>query len=71
MLAHGLELEVVAEGVETAVQQAFLAAEGCQIGQGYLWSRPLPADEFARLMRNFVASARLLANGPARLVAVS
>jgi|GEM_PF-3637067 len=40
-LANGLELEVVAEGVETAVQQAFLAAEGCQIGQGYLWSRPL------------------------------
>ena len=60
-LANGLELEVVAEGVETAVQQAFLAAEGCQIGQGFLWSRPLPADEFARLMRNWVASARPLA----------
>ena len=70
-LAHGLELEVVAEGVETAVQQAFLAAEGCQIGQGYLWSRPLPADEFARLMRNWVASARPQATGGARLVAVS
>ena len=70
-LAHGLELEVVAEGVETAVQQAFLAAEGCQIGQGYLWSRPLPPDEFARLMRNWVASARPQVNGPARLVAVS
>jgi len=70
-LAHGLELEVVAEGVETAVQQAFLAAEGCQIGQGYLWSRPLPADEFARLMRNWVASARPPVTGGARLVAVS
>ena len=70
-LAHGLELEVVAEGVETAVQQAFLAAEGCQIGQGYLWSRPLPPDEFARLMRNWVASPRTLAAAGARLVAVS
>ncbi len=70
-LARGLELEVVAEGVETTVQQAFLATEGCQIGQGYLWSRPLPADEFARLMRNWVASARPLASAGARLVAVS
>jgi diguanylate cyclase (GGDEF)-like protein len=49
-MAHSLRLEVVAEGVETAAQAAFLAAHGCQIMQGYLYGRPLPAEEFqARL----------------------
>ncbi len=69
-LARGLDLEVVAEGVENAAQQAFLAAEGCQLGQGYLWSKALPADEFARLMRQWVARPGALASAGARLVAV-
>jgi len=41
-LAHGLNLRVVAEGVETAEQAAFLSEQGCDIIQGYLLSRPLP-----------------------------
>ncbi len=48
-LGHSLGLSVVAEGVETEAQRAFLLQEGCDIAQGYLYSRPIPADEFASL----------------------
>ena len=43
VLARGLGLKVVAEGIETAAQADFLAALGCDEGQGYLYSRPVPA----------------------------
>jgi predicted signal transduction protein with EAL and GGDEF domain len=43
-LAHAFGLTTVAEGVETADQLARLTALGCEQGQGYLWSRPLPPD---------------------------
>jgi diguanylate cyclase (GGDEF)-like protein len=46
-LGHALDLRVVAEGVEDAGTYAYLAAEGCDVVQGYLLSRPLPAGEFA------------------------
>lgn len=46
-LARGLELEVVAEGVETAYQAQFLREAGCDIAQGYYYSRPISAAEFA------------------------
>jgi EAL domain-containing protein (putative c-di-GMP-specific phosphodiesterase class I) len=45
-MARELSLEVVAEGVETAVQRELLADMGCDLMQGYLVSRPVPADEF-------------------------
>ncbi|MBA3032961.1 MAG: EAL domain-containing protein [Gammaproteobacteria bacterium] len=49
-MAHGLRLSVMAEGVETEAQRDFLAKHGCNTYQGYLFSRPLPADEFTRLL---------------------
>ena len=44
-LAHGLGIEVVAEGVETESQLAFLARHGCNSAQGFLFAKPLPAGE--------------------------
>jgi diguanylate cyclase (GGDEF)-like protein/PAS domain S-box-containing protein len=44
-LAHKLGLKVVAEGVETKEQLAFLVHSGCDIGQGYYFSKPLPKEE--------------------------
>ncbi len=44
-LAHNLDLTVVAEGIETAAQSRFLRSAGCDLGQGYLFARPRPADQ--------------------------
>jgi diguanylate cyclase (GGDEF)-like protein/PAS domain S-box-containing protein len=49
-MAHALNLVVVAEGVETESHLAFLRGLGCDQMQGYLFSRPLPADEMAKLL---------------------
>ncbi len=49
-LAHVLKLRVVAEGVETAEQIAFLREVGCEEMQGYYYSRPLPADEIGGML---------------------
>lgn len=50
-LARSLSLDVVAEGVETAEQRARLYAHGVSVMQGFLFSRPVPVDEFERLLR--------------------
>ncbi len=51
VLAESLGLEVMAEGVETLAQQQALQEQGCHAYQGYLYSRPLPLQEFERLAR--------------------
>ena len=55
-MAHSLGLKVVAEGVEKAEQRDFLSAHGCDEMQGYLFSRPVPAQECARLLQRPLAS---------------
>ncbi|MGY8736329.1 MAG: EAL domain-containing protein [bacterium] len=50
-LAKRLEQHVVAEGVETETQCRVLTELGCDELQGYLFSKPLPAEEFARYLR--------------------
>ena len=42
--------EQIAEGVETAEQMAFLQIQGCDEGQGYYFSRPIVAEQFAKLL---------------------
>ncbi len=48
-MARNLELEVIAEGVETEAQRDFLASFGCHLYQGYLLGRPMPADQLRAL----------------------
>jgi diguanylate cyclase (GGDEF)-like protein/PAS domain S-box-containing protein len=50
-IAHNLGLTAVAEGVETREQLAFLVDRSCDMFQGYLFSKPLPAEDFAALLR--------------------
>ncbi len=52
-LGHALDLEVVAEGVEDAETNSYLAQEGCDAVQGYWLSRPLPPDGFAQWLANY------------------
>ena len=50
-MGHSMDLRVLAEGVETAEQLAFLRERGCDSYQGYFCSRPMPAEAFAALVR--------------------
>jgi diguanylate cyclase (GGDEF)-like protein/PAS domain S-box-containing protein len=60
-LAHGLDLPVLAEGVETKAQLDFLAAESCNEVQGYLMGRPYPILEYSELIgRTTVAEEKQL-----------
>jgi diguanylate cyclase (GGDEF)-like protein/PAS domain S-box-containing protein len=52
-MAHNLGIEVIAEGVETEAQRAFLERHGCPAFQGYLFSKPVPMEEFARLVEPY------------------
>jgi len=51
-MSHRLGMEVVAEGVETAEQFAYLKAQGCELFQGFYFHRPMPADQFEKLLRS-------------------
>ena len=49
-MGKSLQHRVIAEGIETAEQLAFLQAQGCGEGQGFYFSRPLAAEQFAKLL---------------------
>ncbi len=51
-LGHSLRLEVIAEGVETKEQLDFLVDRGCDAVQGFYFSRPIPTDQFTRLLES-------------------
>lgn len=51
VMAHKLGIQVIAEGVETEEQHQILKEMGCDFGQGYLFARPLPADQFLRFIQ--------------------
>jgi diguanylate cyclase (GGDEF)-like protein/PAS domain S-box-containing protein len=51
MMAHSLDINVIAEGVETAEQRQYLLDNDCTQYQGYLFSKPVPIDEFEALLR--------------------
>ena len=65
-IAHALELEVVAEGVEEVRQLEFLTMCGCDSAQGYLWARPMPPGEFAAWARSFEARLNGTSDGISR-----
>ena len=58
MMAHSLDLTVVAEGVETEVQRAFLERHGCDLYQGHLLSPPLPPAQMEQYLRDRHARPR-------------
>ena len=51
VMAHKLDLRVIAEGVETREQCDLLTEAGCDYGQGSLFARAMPCDEFDALLR--------------------
>jgi len=51
-LAHNLKLHVIAEGIETPEQAAFLKEKGCEFGQGYLYSKPMPEEKVLLFLAN-------------------
>jgi diguanylate cyclase (GGDEF)-like protein/PAS domain S-box-containing protein len=50
VMAHKLDLYVIAEGVETEEQAALLREAGCDYGQGYLFARPVPGEQFDQML---------------------
>lgn len=64
-MAHTLNLRVVAEGVETKDETAFLKANGCDQAQGYYFSRPLVAKAFKQLLERQITDEKLPAGNQA------
>jgi EAL domain-containing protein (putative c-di-GMP-specific phosphodiesterase class I) len=50
-MAKSLSMKVIAEGVETEQQKQFLIDHGCDMLQGYLFARPMPAEKFTQMLR--------------------
>jgi EAL domain-containing protein (putative c-di-GMP-specific phosphodiesterase class I) len=62
-MGRSLKLRVVAEGVETPRELAFLKAQQCDEAQGYYFSRPVPAPDFAALLKTGIPEAAVLVPG--------
>jgi diguanylate cyclase (GGDEF)-like protein/PAS domain S-box-containing protein len=60
VMAHALDMRVIAEGVETQLQANLLTAAGCDFAQGYLYSRPVSATEFETIAHKQFAPQKLL-----------
>ena len=56
-MCDGLGLQPLAEGIETEEQRAFLLEQGCPLGQGYLFSKPVPAEDLERIVRGLADAA--------------
>ncbi|QID18960.1 EAL domain-containing protein [Nitrogeniibacter mangrovi] len=63
-MARSLGIGLVAEGVETVAQARVLQAEGCPVMQGYLFARPMAADQFGKVLAVGLPEARMLARRP-------
>ncbi len=50
-MAHSLDLKVIAEGIESEDELKFLKEHGCEYGQGFLFSKPMPADDIEEQLR--------------------
>ena len=62
-LAHSLQLEVVAEGIETEEQLTLLRGMGCDINQGFLLCKPMPAEQIERLLQRTLADSNVAEEG--------
>lgn len=65
-LGHSLGIQIVAEGVETPVQAAYLWAQGCDLGQGHLFGKPLPSGRVPLLLKNWNPAKRWRSFRPIR-----
>jgi EAL domain-containing protein (putative c-di-GMP-specific phosphodiesterase class I) len=70
-LAHGLGIDVVAEGIETAAQLARLRTLVCDRGQGYYYARPMPAEDLATMLAASSAGAGITIVAPASVPSIA
>ena len=59
-IAKKLDLKVIIEGIESEVQEQFIIDEGCDVGQGYLYGKPMPSKEFEHSLinQNYLGTTR-------------
>ena len=65
-MSQGLKMAVIAEGVETEEQRDHLLQRGCRLMQGYLFGRPVPADQFRLLLEQQAAGQKRPARAATR-----